>query len=89
MVSSVARARALPWEAFSRKRRGLGTGFGAVLGAQRVRFELEGIGIAGRWLGLDYATVSAAIKRVRRRAESERKLMKLIERVSANLKFEN
>ena len=38
--------------------------------------------------GVDYATVSAAIKRTAQRAQHERKLMKLMNTLSSNLKFE-
>ena len=85
-MKAVSRARGLAWEEFGSKRGDWGRDVALYLGRKECGLTLSELG--SRVGGMDYATVSAAINRVKRKAQQERKLMKLIDHVSANLIFE-
>ena len=86
VVAEISRARGLLWDEFKIKRGDWGRDLAFYLGRRECGLTLKQLGAhAG---GIDYATVSAAIKRTDRRAQHERKLMKLINTLSRNLKFE-
>jgi len=86
VVAEVSRVRGLPWDEFKVKRGDWGRDLAFYLGRRECGLTLRQLGEhAG---GVDYATVSAAIKRTAQRAQHERKLMKLMNTLSSNLKFE-
>jgi chromosomal replication initiation ATPase DnaA len=71
MVAAVEELRGLAWEEM-RGRRGDGErGLARYLGRTECGLGLKGLGAAAS--GVDYATVSAAVKRIRRRLAGERK----------------
>ena len=86
VVKEVVRARGLPWDQFKGKRGDWGRDLAFYLGRQECGLTLRQLGAHAD--GVDYATVSAAIKRIAQRAQNERKFMKLISTLSSNLKFE-
>jgi len=86
LVEEVSRARGLSWEECKTKRGDWGRDLAFYLGRRECGLTLRELGAHAD--GLDYATVSAAIKRISRRAQQERKFMKLIHTLSNNLKFE-
>ncbi len=86
VIEEVSRVRGLQWDEFKARRGDWGRDLAFYLGRRECGLTLRQLGThAG---GVDYATVSAAIKRVGQRAQDERKLMKLLQSVTRNLKFE-